>query len=127
MLGFALAMVGFVNARQEAARADLEALNAVTSLARMLQAQGRFAEAEPLYRQSLAKHRGLFGSDNVEVSTSLRNLAALLMAQGKLSDAEPLYREALATRQKLLGHEHTGGGGKHSGTRGFAGGPVQIL
>jgi eukaryotic-like serine/threonine-protein kinase len=105
-LGFIMAIVGFVTARHEAARADREAINAETGLARMLQAQGRFAEAERLYRQSLARRRRLLGSEDLEVSESLRNLGALLTAQGKHSDAEPLYREALAMREKLLGHEH---------------------
>ncbi|NEQ86641.1 MAG: CHAT domain-containing protein, partial [Moorea sp. SIO2I5] len=68
--------------------------------------QGRYGEAEPLYRQALALRKKLLGQDHPDVATSLNNLALLYLSQGRYGEAEPLYRQALALTKKLLGQDH---------------------
>ncbi|NEQ48649.1 MAG: tetratricopeptide repeat protein, partial [Leptolyngbya sp. SIO3F4] len=66
-----------------------------------LKAQGRYGEAEPLYKAALAMRKLLFGSEHPAVAHSLNNLATLYESQGRYEEAEPLYRKALATRRRL--------------------------
>lgn len=50
--------------------------------------QGKFAEAEPLLRRSLAIQEQKLGPDHPEVATTLHNLAHLLAKQVSFSDVE---------------------------------------
>ncbi len=75
-------------------------------LALLYQAQGKYAEAEPLYKRSLAISEKALGPDHPEVATSLNNQALLYQAQGKYAEAEPLYKRALAIWEKALGPGH---------------------
>jgi len=78
----------------------------LNGLAVLLQAQGKLAEAEPLYRRALAIHEKVLGAEHPDTASSLNNLANLLQDQGKLAEAEPLHRRALAIHEKALGAEH---------------------
>ena len=69
-------------------------------------AQGSYAEAEPLYRRSLAIKEKAFGPEHPDVALSLNNLALLYDAQGNYAEAELLYRRALTINEKTLGPEH---------------------
>ena len=55
---------------------------AIGNLALVLQARGRFREAEVLQREALAIATKVFGDDTLEVALPLHNLAAVLAAQG---------------------------------------------
>ncbi len=70
------------------------------NLALVYQAQGRFADAGPLYQRSLAIYEKALGPDHPDVGTSLNNLGELFYAQGRYAEAEPLYQRALAIREK---------------------------
>src|SRR5689334_2314447 len=70
------------------------------------QNQGKYIEAEPLYKQALAIHEKVLGSDHPDMAISLNNLAELYRSQGKYIEAEPLYKQALAIREKVLGSDH---------------------
>jgi tetratricopeptide (TPR) repeat protein len=74
--------------------------------ARELDAQGKYAQAEPLYRKVLAVREELLGPKHPETATSYDNLAVNLYMQGRAHEAEPLYRNALAVRQEVLGTKH---------------------
>ena len=78
----------------------------LNKLATLLYAQGKYAEAEPLYRDALKMNQRLFKGDHPDVETSLNNLAALLESQGKYAEAEPLYRDALKMNQRLFKGDH---------------------
>ena len=78
----------------------------LNNLAELYQAQGRYADAEPLYKRALAIHEKALGPDHPDVATSLNNLAVLYQAQGRYADAEPLYKRSLAIREKALGPDH---------------------
>src|SRR5262249_12667486 len=80
------------------------------NLALLYRRQGRHAEAEPLYRRSLALREKALGPDHPEVGTSLNNLASLYRSQGRYAEAEPLYRRSLALYEKALGPDHPGVG-----------------
>ena len=68
--------------------------------------KGRYAEAEPLYKRSLAIREKALGPDHPDVAASLNNLALLYDQQGRHVDAEPLYKKALAIWEKALGSDH---------------------
>ena len=68
-------------------------------------AQGRYAEAEPLYARALAIREKALGPQHQDVATSLDNLALLYRAQGQHAEAEPLYQRALAIRDKARRRE----------------------
>ncbi len=53
-------------------------------LALLYQTQGRFAEAEPLYRRAIATWGNLLTEDHPNVAMSLNNLAALYRTQQRL-------------------------------------------
>ena len=71
-----------------------------------LSAQGRFEEAEPLYREALEITCETLGERHPENATRLNNLASLLKDTGRFEEAEPLYREALEITCETLGERH---------------------
>ena len=78
----------------------------LSNLAKLLQYQGRYAEAEPLYRRALQIREKELGSEHPDVAESLNNLAVLLVDDGKYAEAQPLFRRALQIREKKLGPNH---------------------
>ena len=65
-----------------------------------MKTQGKYAEAEPLHKRSLAIWEKALGKDHPNVATSLNNLAGLYRDQGKYVEAEPLHKRALAIKGK---------------------------
>ena len=62
----------------------------LNSLARLYEAQGRYADAEPLYERSLAIREKVLGPNHTDVATSLNSLAGLYQEQGRYDHrAEP--------------------------------------
>ncbi len=55
----------------------------LNNLAALYHAQGRYAEAEPLYNRALAILEKALGPGHPLVATSLNNLAELYKAQGR--------------------------------------------
>ena len=74
--------------------------------AELYKAQGKYAEAAPLYRRSLAISEKALGPEHPDVALSLNNLALLYQTQGNYAEAAPLYRRSLAISEKALGPEH---------------------
>ena len=75
-------------------------------MAELYRNQGRYGEAEPLYKRSLAIYEKLLGAEHSLTATSLNNLAGLYESQGRYVEAEPLYKRSLAITEKVLGSEH---------------------
>ena len=69
-------------------------------------AQGRYAEAEPLFQRALTIREQALGPDHPDVAWSLNSLAELYRAQGRYAEAEPLFQQALAIREQALGPDH---------------------
>ena len=78
---------------------------ALTWLAMAKQGNGRYAEAEPLFRKGLALREQAEGPEHPKTAESLRKLAWLLDYEGHYADAEPLARQAFAIDEKALGED----------------------
>jgi len=78
----------------------------LNNLAFLYQYQGRYSEAEPLLKQSLAIRKQQLGDNHPDTAQSLNNLAGLYQSQGRYSEAEPLYKEALFIFKQQLGNNH---------------------
>ena len=71
-----------------------------------LHRQGRFPEAEALYKQALQIDRATIGEQHPDYATRLNNLAGVVQAQGRFPEAEALYGQALAICREKLGDSH---------------------
>jgi tetratricopeptide (TPR) repeat protein len=80
-----------------------ESLN---NLAELYRVQGRYAEAEPLYRRTLVILEKSVGPEHQRVGIALNNLAEVYRAQGRWEDAARLYPQAIAIVEKNLGPDH---------------------
>ena len=68
----------------------------LNTLAGELNAQGKYDEAEPLYREALERQRGTLGNQHQNT----------LKAKGDLAAAEQLRRERLEAQRETLGNRH---------------------
>ena len=64
----------------------------LNNLAVLYKDQGRYADAEPLYKRSLAIEEKALGPDHPDVASVAEQSGAALSAQGRYADAEPLYK-----------------------------------
>ena len=86
---------------------DTERADALHARAASLWWMGRYAQAEPLYRQSLALRRKVSGGqDTRDIATSLTHLAACRLRMGFADEARGYYEQALEMRLRLFGPEH---------------------
>jgi serine/threonine-protein kinase len=67
---------------------------------------GDYAQAEPLFRQSLALRQKLYTADNPSVARAEHNLARVLTEEGKLDAAKPLLDRVLSIRIAKFGADH---------------------
>jgi tetratricopeptide (TPR) repeat protein len=65
------------------------------ALALTLAYQGRYTEAEKLYREAADINSRVLGNDHPQTVQSMNNLAYTLMKEGRYSDAEILLRETI--------------------------------
>ena len=72
----------------------------LNNLALIYYIRGRYSEAEPLYRRSLAILEKTQGSEHLDVATTLNNIVELYKAQGKYAEAEPFLARARSIREK---------------------------
>ena len=96
-----------LSARLQAERADGEVTSfTLYTLASELKAQGKYGEAERLFREVLERERTTLGTRHPHTLAYMDNLGTLLQAKGDLAAAEPLLREALEGRREVLGARH---------------------
>ena len=93
-------------AAAESGSESTQMATALNNLAENYRALGRFAEAEPLFRQALAIDAKTIGTDHPNYAIDLNNLALVLEATGRFDAAEPLYRQAMAITEKTIGTDH---------------------
>jgi len=74
--------------------------------ARLATDQGRYNDAEPLYKKALLNCEILLGDTHYDTLTCVNNLAVLLKSQGKDEESEKMYRRALAGQEKMHGLTH---------------------
>ncbi len=78
----------------------------LNNLGEFYRAQGKYTEAEPLYKRALAIYEKALGPEHPHVAVSLNNLGEFYRAQGRYAEAEPLLKRALAIVEKALGPDH---------------------
>lgn len=66
---------------------SLNTAQSMTNLADLYRVQGRFYEAEPLYRRALGLKESVYGSDSPSLLPALRKLAGYYRQQSRLDDA----------------------------------------
>ncbi len=93
-------------AREEFGDESAKLAEALNEHALTIEALGRYAEAEPLFRQALEIDAKTIGTEHPRYAEHLNNLAALLQVMGRHDEAEPLYRQALEIDAKTIGTEH---------------------
>jgi tetratricopeptide (TPR) repeat protein len=103
----ALAQIDSARAALTALRgeSDAKTLQASAALASVYSAQSRSAEAESLYRATLALSRAALGGRDSQTLDLMAEFAQSLSFTGKLAEAESLAREALAGCERTLGPE----------------------
>ena len=79
---------------------DVRLATSLNNLALLYKAQGRYAEAEPLYQRSLAIREKALGPEHPAVATSLENYADLLRKTGRVSEATEMEARAKTIRAK---------------------------
>jgi tetratricopeptide (TPR) repeat protein len=85
---------------------DLALASSLYNLAILRRQQGRFGEADGLYRRALEIREREEGPNHPDVAATLNNMAALQVAQENYEGARPLLERALAIRQTALGPAH---------------------
>jgi tetratricopeptide (TPR) repeat protein len=79
---------------------------ALNKLGIVFQAQGKYSEAEGLFKRTLVIREKALGAKHPDVARTLNNLANVYRAQGKYSEAEGLYKRVLEILEKTLGANH---------------------
>ena len=72
----------------------------------LLQAQAKFTEAEPYFREALDARRRVLGDEHPATLFSINHMGVFHHSWGKPTEAEPYLREALQTSRRVLGNEH---------------------
>ena len=81
-------------------------LGGVNNLAGLYYDQGRYDEAEPLYKRALEAQIRVLGEAHADTLTSINGLAVLYKAQGRGAQAERLLKRAQEASERTLGKEH---------------------
>jgi pentatricopeptide repeat protein len=68
--------------------------------------QGKYAEAEAIYRQTVQLKETVLGKDHPDTLITMNSLATSLLEQGNYIEAETMYRQTLQLRQRVLGKDH---------------------
>lgn len=82
---------------------DYRIVTPLQKLANMYRRQGRYGEAEGLYRKVIAIETQLNGAGYSNVARALNNIGILNRLQGRLEEAEKLERQALAIAETRYG------------------------
>jgi len=83
-------------------------LSSMGELGIALMQQGKFVEAEELFRKTLELQGKTLGKKHKDTLASMNNLAWGLEYQGKNAQAEEMYRETLVLMEKVLGLDDKG-------------------
>ncbi len=79
-----------------------ELARALDANAALAHAQGRYADAQPLFAEALALRRRVLGDQHRLTADTLSNYGACLFDAGEPARAEPLLREAIAIYERVL-------------------------
>jgi tetratricopeptide (TPR) repeat protein len=100
---YAQAEKQFQAALEEAERLgsdDPHYATSLNNLSSVYKTEGRFADAEPLYRRSLEIYEKAWGPESPDLAGSLENYAALLRQTSHMDEASKLEARAKAIRDR---------------------------
>lgn len=80
--------------------------DSIYTLATVTESNGNKGAAEELYRDALARYRGIHGAVHPQSAAVLTDLGELLMLNGQANEALPLLEEALTIREQSLPSDH---------------------
>lgn len=78
----------------------------LNNVAYTLHAEGRYGDAEILYREAIDMNRTLLGEDHPDIAMALNNLAFVIRQKGDLNAAIVMSRDSLDTYRRTLGDDH---------------------
>jgi tetratricopeptide (TPR) repeat protein len=78
----------------------------MNELAFLFDDQGRNAEAEKLYSDTLERRRRVLGEDHPSTLSSMNNLANIYAVEGRHAEAEALFLKSLEKVRRVLGENH---------------------
>ena len=104
--GSELALKAYQYALKNLGKANPRIVTSMYYLAFFYEAQGRYAEAEPLYKEVLQLCEKILGREDPSTINAAVNLAKLYIHQGRYSEAEPLLKETLELQEKVHGRQH---------------------
>jgi tetratricopeptide (TPR) repeat protein len=79
----------------------------IHDLAQLVQDQGDFTAARPLYERALAIYEKVLGPEHQDMATAMSNFARLLEDTVQVNEAERLFRKAITVGEKALGPDHS--------------------
>uniref|UniRef100_A0A7S4UX92 Kinesin light chain n=1 Tax=Ditylum brightwellii TaxID=49249 RepID=A0A7S4UX92_9STRA len=85
---------------------DPDELACKNNMAVALNKQGKYVQAEALYRQCWEVRKKTLGEDHPETLYSLNGMAVVLFRQGNYVQAEALHRQCWEVQKKTLGEHH---------------------
>ncbi len=77
-------------------------------LARVYESQGKYREAETLYKSSLEIIERVLGEDYPDTAACYNNLAGVYENQGKYREAEDLYKKSIQIKERVRGENDSG-------------------
>lgn len=85
---------------------DIRLPSTLNRLAQVYHDQGKYSQAEPLYKRSLTLTRRILGPNDPDVAANLNNLATLYRDEGRYAPAEALYKQSLEIVEKTQGPDN---------------------
>jgi hypothetical protein len=83
-----------------------QTLSTTHKFATLLVAEGRVAEAKPLYLAAHAGRRRVLGEGHPHTLWSVSKIAGVCMLEGRPAEAAPLFREAFDGFSRVFGGAH---------------------
>lgn len=83
-----------------------DTLTSINETGLLLQNSGKFAAAEPYYRQALEGRRRVLGEGHLDTLTTISDIGELLFSQGQRGEAGEWFRQALDGRRRVLDADH---------------------
>src|SRR5215470_9683663 len=100
-LALVIGLSGSVRAQQENNAAALKEAGTLAKKAAVLYDAGKYAEAAPLYLQSLSIREKVLGPEHADVAMTLNSLALVYQMQSRSAKAEPLFKRSVAVYEKV--------------------------
>jgi tetratricopeptide (TPR) repeat protein len=79
-----------------------DTLTSMNNLATVLRDQGKYEQAEEMYRHALRLRQTVLGKEHPSTLTRMSNLASVLRDQDKYEQAEETLRQVLTACKKTL-------------------------